>query len=49
MAKADGDHKIALAKCEGVSGDAQKACIDKANAARDMAKAKAEAAKADRT
>lgn len=49
VAKAAGDHKIAVAKCEGLSGDAQKACLDQADAARDMAKAKAEAAKAAHT
>jgi Tfp pilus assembly major pilin PilA len=49
IAKADGDHKIASAKCESLSGNAQKTCLDQADAARDMAKAKAEAAKADHT
>src|SRR5450631_4225855 len=49
VAKADGDHKIAVAKCEGISGNAKKACLDQADAARDMAKAKAEAAKAGHT
>ena len=49
VAKADGDHKIAVAKCEAISGNAQKACVDQADAARDMAKAKAETAKAGHT
>jgi hypothetical protein len=49
IAKADGDHKIASAKCESLSGNAQKTCLDQADAARDMAKAKAEAAKTDHT
>jgi len=49
LAKADGDHKIAVAKCEGLSGNAHKACMDQADAAHDMAKAKAAAAKADHT
>src|SRR5450759_3465538 len=49
VAKADGDHKIAAAKCEGISGNAKKAGLDQPDAARDMAKAKAEAAKAGHT
>jgi hypothetical protein len=48
VARADGDHKIAVAKCEGLSGDAQKACVDQADAAQNLAKANAEAAKAAR-
>jgi hypothetical protein len=46
IAKADGDYKIARANCEALAGDAQKACVDRAEAARAMAKAKAESAKA---
>jgi hypothetical protein len=49
IARADGDHKIAIAKCEGLSGNAHKSCVNQADAARDVAKAKAEAAKADHT
>jgi hypothetical protein len=49
IAKADGDHKIGVAKCEGLAGDAQKACVDQADAMRDLAKAKAEAARASHT
>jgi membrane protein len=40
MARAEGDRKIALDKCEALSGDAQKAC-------KDVAKADYEAAKAN--
>jgi hypothetical protein len=38
---AEGRRKIALAKCEGFSGDRQQACKDEANASYDMAIAKA--------
>ena len=41
MAQADGDHKVALQKCEALSGDAQKACKDQADAKYDLAKANA--------
>lgn len=44
----DGDHKIAIAKCEGLSGEVQKACVDQADAALNLAKANAEAARAGR-
>ena len=43
MAQADGDHKVALQKCDAVSGDAQKACKDQADAKYDLAKANAKA------
>ena len=43
MAQADGDHKVALQKCEAISGDAQKACKDQADAKYDLAKANAKA------
>jgi hypothetical protein len=43
MAQADGDHKVALQKCEAASGDAQKACKDQADAKYDLAKANAKA------
>jgi len=49
VTRADGDYDIAVAKCERLSGDAQKACMDEAGASRDMAKAKAKSAKADHT
>jgi hypothetical protein len=32
IAQADGDRKVALAKCESTSGDAQKMCKDQAEA-----------------
>jgi hypothetical protein len=43
MAQADGDHKVAIQKCEVLSGDAQKACKDQADAKYDLAKANAKA------
>jgi Tfp pilus assembly major pilin PilA len=43
MAQADGDHKVALQRCEGLAGDAQKACKDQADAKYDLAKANAKA------
>ncbi len=45
--QAEGDNKVAVAKCESLSGDAQKACKDQANANLDAAKAHAKAMKAD--
>jgi PBP1b-binding outer membrane lipoprotein LpoB len=39
MAKADGDRKVALNKCEALSGDAQKDCKDMADADYQAAKA----------
>jgi hypothetical protein len=44
--KADGDYRIARANCEALAGDAQKTCIDHADAAHRMAKAKADSGKA---
>jgi hypothetical protein len=44
VAKADAQLKVALARCEGMSGDAQKSCKDQANADYDAAKANAKAA-----
>jgi hypothetical protein len=44
MAQADGKHKVALQKCEALSGDAQKACKDEADADYDLAKADAKLA-----
>ncbi len=38
---AEGRRQVALAKCEGLSGDRQQACKDEANASYDMAVAKA--------
>jgi hypothetical protein len=43
VAKADGDRKVALANCDSVSGDAQKACKHQADADYDAAKANAKA------
>ena len=47
VTQAEGDTKVALAKCESLEGDAQKACKDKANAHMDAVKEKAKAAKAN--
>ena len=47
VVQAQGDTKIALAKCEALGGDAQKACKDKANAHMDAVNAKAKVAKSD--
>jgi colicin import membrane protein len=47
VTEAEGETKVALAKCEVLEGDAQKACKDKANAHMDAVKEKAKAAKAD--
>ena len=43
IAKADGDRKVALAKCSALAGDAQKKCKDEADADYDAAKANAKA------
>jgi hypothetical protein len=43
MAQADGDHKVATQRCDAMSGDAQKACKDQADAKYDLAKANAKA------
>lgn len=47
VTQAEGDNKVALAKCEALQGDAQKSCKDQANAHLDAVKAKAKAAKSD--
>jgi hypothetical protein len=47
VVEAEGDTKVALAKCQALDGDAQKACKDEANAHLDAVKAKAKAAKAN--
>ena len=44
VAQADGNRKIALAKCDALSGDAQKSCKDQADADYKAAKAGAKAA-----
>jgi hypothetical protein len=43
MAQADGDHSVATQKCNALSGDAQKACKDQADAKHDLAQANAKA------
>ena len=45
--QAEGETKIALAKCQALEGDAQKTCKDEANAHMDAVRAKAKAAKSD--
>jgi hypothetical protein len=45
VAQADGDHKVAIQKCETLQGHDQSACKDQADADYDAAKAKAKAAK----
>jgi hypothetical protein len=44
VAQADGDRKVALAKCAALSGDAQKGCKDQADADYNAAKAAAKSA-----
>ncbi len=43
LARADGDHKVALQKCMTQDGDAQKLCKDRADAEYEAAKANAKA------
>ena len=43
MAQAVGDHSVATQKCNALSGDAQKACKDQADAKHDLAQANAKA------
>jgi hypothetical protein len=43
LARAEGNHKVALEKCNAVSGDAQSRCKDMASADYDAAKANAKA------
>ncbi len=45
VTQAEGENKIALAKCEALGGDAQKACKDQANAQLDVVKQRAKALK----
>jgi len=47
VTEAEGATQVALAKCQALEGDAQKACKDQANAHLDAVKAKAKAAKAN--
>jgi hypothetical protein len=49
IAKADGNHKIALDKCAAVGGDAQSKCKDKADADYEAAKANAKATEVSQT
>jgi hypothetical protein len=44
--EADGAHKVALARCEAMSGSAQRSCKDQADAEYEVAKAKAKLARA---
>ena len=48
-AKADGDHKVAIQKCETLQGHDQQVCKDQADADYDAAKANAKAAKVSQT
>jgi hypothetical protein len=45
VAQADGDHKVAVQKCETLQGHDQQVCKDQAHADYDAAKANAKAAK----
>ncbi|HEX3838814.1 MAG TPA: hypothetical protein VHW25_17810 [Steroidobacteraceae bacterium] len=45
--KAQGDHKIALAQCESLSGEPQKACKEQADTAFQVAEDQAKQTKAD--
>jgi hypothetical protein len=47
VTQAEGETKIALAKCQTLEGDARKACKDNASAHLDAVKAKAKAAKSE--
>ena len=42
LAKAEGDHKVEIERCEALPGDQQKACKDKADATYEAAKAAAD-------
>ena len=47
VTQAEGDTKIALAKCQALEGDAQKSCKDNANAHLNAVREKAKAAKSN--
>jgi hypothetical protein len=47
LTHAEGVNKVAIEQCEALSGDAQRACKDKADAALAMAKADVKAMKAE--
>jgi hypothetical protein len=46
VTEAEGRHKIAIEKCNALAGDSQKACKEQADAALELAKANANAARA---
>jgi hypothetical protein len=48
VTQAEGDNKIARAKCEALAGDAQKNCKDQADARLDQVKQRAKELKSDR-
>ncbi len=45
VARADGDHKVAIQKCDALEGHDQKVCKDQADADYEAAKANAKASK----
>ena len=47
VTQAEGETKIALAKCQALEGDARKTCNDEANAHMDAVRAKAKVAKSN--
>lgn len=49
LAKADGDHQVAIQKCETLQGHDQQVCKDQADADYEAAKANAKAAKVAQT
>lgn len=49
VTRAEGQNKIDLARCEALSGDAQKACKDQANAELDLIKERAKVLKSQGT
>src|SRR3569833_2873088 len=48
VTQAEGENKLARAKCEALAGDAQKSCMDEADARLDQVKQSAKAQKSDR-
>jgi hypothetical protein len=48
VVQAEGENKIALAKCEALAGDAQKSCRDQANAQLEAIKQRARELKRDK-
>jgi len=49
LAKADGDHQVAIQKCETLQGHDQQVCKDQADADYEAVKANAKAAKLAQT